>query len=83
MPRKKKYSTLPELLTTGTKLRLYYNPGNINNRIMHIRARVDDNYIVSRTWARGRWSYEINHVYFFIIHMKQGCCLSHAGFSKS
>ena len=46
--------------------KIFYNPGNINNRKIHIRAFVDD-YVVLRTWNNlGKvWHYEIQHMGYF------------------
>ena len=63
MPKK----TLKELLKPGNKLNLFFNEGNINNKTIHIRAIVDDDYIAYKTWSRRkqRWYYQIEYIYFF------------------
>lgn len=58
---------LLEKLQPGTKWRVFFNPGNTNNKLVHIRAVVDDCVIVSKFWSYGKqsWVYEIDHVSWF------------------
>jgi len=51
-------------LRIGARIRLDYGVGNINNRTLHVRGRVDD-YIVCRRWKGARWRYELLHIDFF------------------
>lgn len=52
---------LSRWLQPGRKVRQYFNPGNPNNRVEHIRAIVDDDQVVVRWWSKGkqRWVYEV------------------------
>ena len=54
----------------GKSYRLYFNPGNINNGVLHVRAIVDGAWVVVRQWARrkGRWIYRVEHLGFL-----EGC----------
>ena len=63
MPKK----TLKELLKPGNKLRLFFDEGNINNKRIHIRAIIDDDYVVYKIWSRRKqiWYYQVEYIYFF------------------
>jgi len=67
-------NSLKDLLQPGKKLRIFYNENNINNRIVHIRAVVDDEYIVFKTWSQRqqRWSYQIESDYYFQLLLEEG-----------
>jgi len=41
------------------------NYGNSNNCRIHVRALVDNHYYVIRTWANGKWFYELESIYYF------------------
>lgn len=59
---------LLEDLKPGKSFRIRYdNKNNVNNRVIHIRAIVDDEMIVFRQWSRRRqrWIYAIEHLYYF------------------
>lgn len=44
-------------LKPGDKLKFFYQKGNINNRVLHVRGRVD-NVLVVRRWSKSRgWIY--------------------------
>jgi len=75
--------SLDELLQPGNKVRRFYNKGNPNNCVMHIRTIVDDEWIVYRVWWKGKqtWHYVINHRYRFELNYEKGR-LSYAGRSK-
>lgn len=47
----------------GMRLRFDYGPGNTDNRLYHVRAVVDDSYVVVRSWyrERRRWHYSVMH----------------------
>lgn len=71
------YTAELELLMTlspGQKYRLYYNEGNINNAIWHIRAIVDDEYIVCRKWSKRKqsWIYFIEDSHGFWLKFNDG-----------
>jgi len=57
---------IPDDLQPGNSFRIYYNEGNPNNCIIHIRGIVDD-MIVFRWYNRHkrRWMYAIESQYFF------------------
>lgn len=49
----------------GSQWRLFYGPGNINNRLYHVRAVVDEEWVVVRWWRKNRneWFYQIISIY--------------------
>lgn len=53
-------------IRVGDKIRFDYGEGNRNNRLYHVRAIVDDQYVL-RHWSRSkrRWIYTIESLYFF------------------
>lgn len=53
-------------LSRGDKIRRFYNEGNPNNRLMHVRGSVDG-MIVVRWWGKHkqRWNYEVCDRYNF------------------
>jgi hypothetical protein len=67
-------SDLKELVKLGARLYIFYSDGNINNRIVHIRAIVDDEWIVWRIWSRKRrrWLYHVGHISRFEYLYEQG-----------
>lgn len=50
----------------GESYRVFYNEGNSNNKLIHIRAIVDDKYFVYRYWVNPRkgWVYKLESVYW-------------------
>jgi hypothetical protein len=65
--------TLDEMLQPGQKIRVFYGEGNINNEIRHIRAIVDDDFIVYRVWSKRKgWMYRISHKYDFELRYEKG-----------
>jgi len=65
---------LDELIKPGSKLYIDYGEGNRNNRIIHIRAIVDEEWVVSRTWwkSKRRWHYVIEHILGFEMMQEAG-----------
>lgn len=59
--------SLDEMLVVGTKLKLFYNKNNHNNKIMEIRAIVDEEYIVYRVWLKHKRYYDcfLEHITYF------------------
>lgn len=66
------YEELKKTLVPGTSFRFFYNTGNPNNCIAHIRAIVDNEWVVWRKWARTkqRWIYLVDYIHFFWLHQK-------------
>ena len=58
---------LDELIKPGSKLYIDYGEGNRNNRLIHIRAIVDDEWVVSRRWLKHkrRWHYEVEDIFWY------------------
>lgn len=65
---------LIEMLQPGKKVRLFYNKGNPNNQLRHIRAIVDDEYIAYKVWSPGKqaWRYYIDWIYSFQLSFEGG-----------
>lgn len=51
----------------GDEIRVYFNEGNINNKLLHVRAIVDGEWVVTKTWQkrRKRWHYAVEHAVYF------------------
>ncbi len=62
-------------LVPGATLRLDRGPGASSNELRHIRAIVDDEYVVYKVWWPGhkRWEYQIAWVYAFHLEWEEGC----------
>lgn len=59
---------LKSKLQPGNKIKIFYNKGNHNNHIRHIRAIIDDEYIVYKRWSnRKGWRYLIDWYYDFLL----------------
>lgn len=65
---------LDKMLKVGNKIKVFYNKGNRNNRLYHVRAIMDDEYVVVKTWVRHkkRWAYSVLDLYWFEIHWEDG-----------
>ena len=65
---------LDKLIQPGSKLYIDYGEGNRNNRLIHIRAIVDDEWVVSRTWWKSKreWHYDIDHIMRFEMMQEAG-----------
>ena len=65
---------LEDMLQPGKSVRVFYNENNPNNKIKHIRAIVDGEYIVFRVWGENKkqWFYCIEWVYGFYLDWKAG-----------
>ena len=64
--------TFLSLVQPGHRLRLYFNEGNPNNQIRHIRAIVDDDQVVYRVWSHGSWYYHVVWLYSFWLAWQDG-----------
>jgi hypothetical protein len=65
------YKELFDFIQPGQVWRLYFQPGNVNNKIIHIRGVVDDRIAVRR-WNGGRWRYRLESIYFFSTGIESG-----------
>lgn len=76
--------TLDEMLQPGNKVRQFWNEGNINNALLHVRAIVDDDYIVTKEWWQGKrhWHYKMEHRTWYEMLHKDGV-LTYAGRSDA
>ena len=61
-----------EIVKVGQTWRLRYNEGNRNNALLHIRAIVDEEYIVVRVWHNAQWKYRLETVSSFIANSQAG-----------
>lgn len=64
--------SLDKMLQCGQSVKVFYNNGNPNNCIRHIRGIVDGDYIVFRTWRKGNWHYHVTHRYDFEYKYEKG-----------
>lgn len=56
----------PAYVKPGATLRLFWGEGHPGNRLIHIRAIVDDEYVVYRWWSRRNgWLYKIEWGHWF------------------
>lgn len=55
-------------------MRVFYQKGNLNNELRHIRAIVDEDMVVYCTWWKihRRWNYKIVHISLFELGFEQG-----------
>lgn len=63
-----------ELVKPDKKVRIFFNEGNPNNEIRHIRAIVDDWIIVYKVWGKRkrRWFYHVEWIYGFYLQYEHG-----------
>lgn len=70
----RKKMELDKLLVPGTSFSVYYNKGNLNNRQVHVRAIVDDEYVVYRVWfkSKGYFRYNVERIHYFDVLLRNG-----------
>jgi len=61
------YDALCEKIKPGSKWRVFFSEGNMNNHLAHIRAIVDDEWVVWRKWVGGRWFYKVDYIHYFYL----------------
>lgn len=68
------YAELKTTLVPGKSFCVFYDAGNPNNCIAHIRAIVDDDWIVWRRWIKTKraWAYRVDYIYFFWLLNQDG-----------
>ena len=68
----KRMNLLEMNIQVGKKYRLFYGKGHPMNKLMHIRAIVDKEYIVFRWYGKHKqwWHYQIECRFFFELNMK-------------
>lgn len=71
------------IMRPGRKVRLFFQEGNHNNGILHVRAVVDDDWVIVRRWSRRKqaWVYQVECIYLYVLHLEGGH-LSDAGKSE-
>ena len=75
MTNKREYSKeLLNMLQPGKKVKLVYSEWSPNNELRHVRAIVDDEYIVYKVWSRHkkRWHYRVEWIFDFHLAFKGG-----------
>lgn len=73
---------IKEIISVGCKVKLEYAPNDFRNRILHIRAIVDGNWVVYRRWQRtggGSWVYRLRPMGWFDNLLKKGLLKLPAG----
>ncbi len=67
-------SELRDILLPGNIVRIWYDEGNPNNELRHIRAIVDEVWIVYRVWGKRkrRWFYDIDSWFSFYLAWRDG-----------
>lgn len=65
---------LVEMVRVGKKVQVFYCPGHRHNELRHIRAIVDEEYVVYRVWSRHRqgWLYRVEWLYEFYLKWENG-----------
>lgn len=52
----------------GDSFRLFYGEDNPFNKLIHVRAVVDDSHVVYRYWQDFRWVYVMESAAFFYVN---------------
>lgn len=62
------------MIQPGQSVRMNYGEGNLNNEVRHIRAIVDEEFVVYRVWFKHkrRWEYKVEWVGAFQIGYDAG-----------
>lgn len=56
----------PAYVKPGATIRLFWGEGHPSNKLIHIRAIVDDEYVIYRWWSRSKgWLYKIEWGHWF------------------
>ena len=65
---------LDNILIIGNKLKIFYEKGNPNNKLIHILAVVDEDMIVYKYYGKHKqkWFYCVENYYYFFILFEQG-----------
>lgn len=60
----------PDWVKVGAIFRMVYGKDHHGNRRVHIRAIVDDDYVVTRQWSKRRqdWIYKIEPGYVMAVY---------------
>ncbi len=63
-----------EFVRPGKSYRIYFGKGNVNNKLIHVRAIVDNTHAVYRSWLRhkGYWGYDVECLYYLGLLLKDG-----------
>lgn len=67
-------TTRSQMLEVGQTWRVDFGEGNPNNQTIHIRAVVDDAYVVFRAWSKRkqRWMYAVEPRCYFDLRIRDG-----------
>lgn len=65
---------MPKKIAPWQTWKLFFSPGNLNNKTIHIRALIDEEWIVYRKWSKRkqRWLYFIEHIYLLEMYIENG-----------
>lgn len=68
------YAELTDMLQPGNRVRIYCGKNSPQNKLCHIRAIVDDDYIVYKYWMKHkqRWEYKVVWTYWFQLRFESG-----------
>jgi len=75
-----------EIMSVGNSVRAFWGKNNPHNKLMHIRAVIDDDWIVYRWWSyhRRSWQYEIDWIYrFYLAHKYDVLTITRKGRQRS
>ena len=74
MKKKTVDSQVQPVVRPGFSYNIFFGTGNPNNKKIHVRAVVDEHWIVyrSRSKRKQRWVYEIDYDYFFQLLARDG-----------
>lgn len=59
-------------IEAGKTYRIFYNKRNWNNRLIHVRAVIDDYYVVYRFWHAVQWCYKMDNMTYINLLIKNG-----------
>lgn len=79
----KKSITAIDQIKPGMQLKVCYDEKNINNRLMHIRAIVDERQFVFCVWSpRKGWIYMVESNFYFELRIRRPGTIVHTGWDK-
>lgn len=60
-----------DIISPGNVVRIYFGQERKKTELLHVRAIVDDEYVIVRVWSPRRrdWRYRVEHLgYFEMVH---------------
>jgi hypothetical protein len=61
-PRRPARKSFEETVKPGNQVQIYYSDDDPHNRIIHVRAIVDDKVVIFASWDGKEYQYEIEHI---------------------